>query len=148
MGHKRNYTIGDVASRYQRMLGNKVLQPIGWDAFGLPAENTAIARSVPPAEWTCANIANMKRFAQDWSREVTSCNREVYGVASLTARDFEIGECDAGGGSLLIRGERAISATVASGRTQVDALEWNGDSRVDLVIDDQIVDGAALGRMP
>ena len=72
----------------------------------------------------------------------------VYGVASLTARDYEIGESDAGGGSLLIRGERAISATVASRRTQVDALEWNGDGRVDLVIDDQIVDGAALGRTP
>ncbi|MBL8246206.1 MAG: class I tRNA ligase family protein [Rhodanobacteraceae bacterium] len=63
IGHKRNYTIGDVASRYQRMLGNKVLQPIGWDAFGLPAENAVIARNVPSAEWTCAIIANMKRFA-------------------------------------------------------------------------------------
>ncbi|MCC2666781.1 MAG: leucyl-tRNA synthetase, partial [Gammaproteobacteria bacterium] len=75
MGHVRNYTIGDVISRYQRMLGKNVLQPIGWDAFGLPAENAAIKNKVPPAAWTYENIASMRMqmqrlgFAYDWNRE-------------------------------------------------------------------------------
>ncbi|HEX3845993.1 MAG TPA: leucine--tRNA ligase, partial [Steroidobacteraceae bacterium] len=84
MGHVRNYTIGDVLSRFMRMNGKNVMQPMGWDAFGLPAENAAIANGVPPAKWTLDNIAYMKAqlkslgFALDWSRELATCTPQYY----------------------------------------------------------------------
>jgi leucyl-tRNA synthetase len=84
MGHVRNYTIGDVVSRFQRMQGKNVLQPIGWDAFGLPAENAAIENKTAPAKWTLQNIEYMKGqlnalgFGYDWRREVTTCDPEYY----------------------------------------------------------------------
>lgn len=84
MGHVRNYSIGDVIARFKKMNGYNVLHPMGWDSFGMPAENAAIANKIPPAKWTYANIDNMRRqqkelgFAYDWDREVTTCSEDYY----------------------------------------------------------------------
>ncbi|BFI91191.1 leucine--tRNA ligase [Enterobacterales bacterium endosymbiont of Anomoneura mori] len=84
MGHVRNYTIGDVISRFQRMKGKNVMQPMGWDAFGLPAETSAIINNISPSIWTYKNIKNMKKqlqslgFSYDWDREIITCKPEYY----------------------------------------------------------------------
>src|SRR3569833_2326445 len=84
IGHVRNYTMGDVLARYKRMTGHAVLHPMGWDAFGMPAETAAIEQGVHPASWTYQNIANMKAllqrlgFALGWSRDLASCDPSYY----------------------------------------------------------------------
>ena len=100
MGHVRNYSIGDVIARFKRMMGYNVLHPMGWDAFGLPAENAAIKHNIPPAKWTAQNIANMKSqlkklgLSYDWDRELAACDPSYYKWTQwIFLKLYEHGKC-------------------------------------------------------
>ena len=135
MGHVRNYTIGDVISRYHRMCGRNVLQPMGWDAFGLPAENAAIKNGVPPAQWMRENIAAMREqlkqlgFAYDWSREIATCDPSYYRWEQwLFTKLFEKG--------LVYRKESVVNwdpvdQTVLANEQVVDGRGWRSGALVE-----------------
>ena len=135
MGHVRVFTISDVIARYQRMQGRHVLQPMGWDAFGMPAENAAIKRGVPPAEWTYKNIdymrGQLKRlgYGYDWTREVTTCRPEYYRWEQwLFVRLFEKG--------LVYRKNSIVNwdpvdQTVLANEQVIDGRGWRSDAPVE-----------------
>ena len=135
MGHVRVFTISDVIARYQRMQGKHVLQPMGWDAFGMPAENAAIKHGVPPAEWTYRNIAEMRGqldrlgYAYDWSRELTTCRPEYYRWEQwLFTRMFEKG--------LVYRKNSVVNwdpvdQTVLANEQVIDGRGWRSDALVE-----------------
>ncbi len=135
MGHVRVFTISDVIARFQRMQGKHVLQPMGWDAFGMPAENAAIQRGVPPAEWTYDNIADMRvqlkrlGYAYDWAREVTTCRPEYYRWEQwLFTRMFKKG--------LVYRKNSVVNwdpvdQTVLANEQVIDGRGWRSDALVE-----------------
>ena len=135
MGHVRNYTLGDVVARYRRAKGYEVLHPMGWDAFGMPAENAAIERNVHPADWTYDNIANMRDqlkqvgFAIDWDREIATCDPEYYGQE----QDIFLRFMEAG---LLYRKESwvnwdPVDNTVLANEQVVDGCGWRSGAPVE-----------------
>jgi leucyl-tRNA synthetase len=135
MGHVRVFTINDVIARYHRMLGKHVLQPMGWDAFGMPAENAAIKRGVPPAKWTYQNIDYMRDqlkrlgYGYDWTREVTTCRPEYYRWEQwLFTRLFEKG--------LVYRKNSVVNwdpvdQTVLANEQVIDGRGWRSDALVE-----------------
>ncbi|HKC02277.1 MAG TPA: leucine--tRNA ligase [Sphingomicrobium sp.] len=135
MGHVRNYTMGDVIARYRRMQGHEVLHPMGWDAFGMPAENAAMERKVHPGEWTRANIATMRGqlkrlgFALDWSRELATCDPDYYGHEQALFLDlFEAG--------LVYRKESEVNwdpvdMTVLANEQVIDGKGWRSGAPVE-----------------
>ena len=135
MGHVRNYTLGDVLARYKRARGHAVLHPMGWDAFGLPAENAARERGIHPGEWTYANIANMRvelkrmGLSLDWSREFATCDTEYYGQQQALFLDF----LQAG----LVEQRRSwvnwdpVDSTVLANEQVIDGRGWRSGAPVE-----------------
>ncbi len=135
MGHVRNYTIGDVIARYQRMLGKNVLQPMGWDAFGMPAENAAMKNNVAPAKWTYENIEYMKTqlkslgLAIDWAREVTTCKPDYYRWEQwLFTRLFEKGVIYRKNGTV---NWDPVDQTVLANEQVIDGRGWRSGALVE-----------------
>ena len=135
MGHVRNYTMGDVLARFQRMQGFEVLHPMGWDAFGMPAENAAMEKKVHPGAWTRENIATMRRqlqrigFALDWSRELATCEPDYYGHEQALFLDL----MDAG---LVTRKESEVNwdpvdMTVLANEQVIDGRGWRSGAPVE-----------------
>ena len=135
IGHVRNYTMGDVLARYKRMRGHEVLHPMGWDAFGMPAENAAMEKGVHPGGWTRENIANMKAqlkrlgFALDWSREIATCEPEYYGQEQALFLDLYAAD-------LVYRKESSVNwdpvdMTVLANEQVIDGRGWRSGALVE-----------------